>query len=200
MCSIELLVTLSWPSNVSNDFNSRRVFVRGTYLTLRQNIHVSSNMSGFETFFTLLLVNTDGLGDEEVGGSMDSPLAGGFSIKVDLQLWWYWTGEQGNTLRGEIEVIVWLFCFLAASYKVFHDRTSLHFCNFSESALPQKIQSPSISARYSASLFNEEISFYKLISWGGGRTCFNITAMKNYWRFHNAFKLPFLLTINWLKY
>ena len=44
-------------------------------------------MSGFETFFTLLLVNTDGLGDEEVGGSMDSPLVGGFSIKVDLQLW-----------------------------------------------------------------------------------------------------------------
>ena len=87
MCSIELLVTLSWPSNVSNDFNSRRVFVRGTYLTLRQNIHVSSNMSGFETLFTLLLVNTDGLGDEEVGGSMDSPLVGGFSIKVDLQLW-----------------------------------------------------------------------------------------------------------------
>ena len=75
-------------------------------MTLRQNIHASSNMSGFETFFTLLLVNTDGLGDEEVGCSMDSPLVGGFSIKVDLQLWCYWTGEQGNTLRGEIEVIV----------------------------------------------------------------------------------------------
>ena len=81
-----------------NDFNSQRVFVRGTYLTLRQNIHVSSRFQD--------IVNSDGLGEEEVGVSMDSPLVGGFSVKVDLQLWWYWTGEQENTLRGEIEVIV----------------------------------------------------------------------------------------------